>query len=87
VNGLWTSSPKQLTSKGIHPGNAAKNVHGKELALVKKAYPKAKCGVGPFGPQSAICDLTSRYHGRRVITSFVFYNRENELREIDIDFA
>jgi hypothetical protein len=79
LTGLWTSSKGQKTSKGIGPGSS--------LAQVRKAYPKAKCSTGPFGPKSLICVLKSKYQGRAVETSFPFFTRSMGLREIDVDFG
>jgi hypothetical protein len=77
--GFWTSSKQQKTNKGIGPGSS--------LAQVRRAYPKTKCSVGPFGPKSLICVLKSKYNGRVVETAFPFYTRSMGAREVDIDFT
>jgi hypothetical protein len=79
LNGMWTSSKRQKTSKGIGVGSS--------VAQVRKAYPKAKCSTGPFGPKSLICVLKTKYEGRVVETAFPFYTRSMGAREVDIDFA
>jgi hypothetical protein len=79
VNGMWTISRKQRTSKGIGPGSS--------LVLVRKAYPAVVCATGPFGPQSLLCTLKSRYHGRIVETSFPFFTRSAGVREVNISFG
>jgi hypothetical protein len=79
VVGLWTLSKHQKTSKGVGPGSS--------LAQVKRAYPKAKCSAGPFGPKSLICVLKSKYQGRAVETSLPFFTRSAGVREVDIGFA
>lgn len=79
VSGMWTGSKHQKTSKGVGPGSS--------LAQVRKAYPKAKCSTGPFGPKSLICTLKSKYGGRTVETTFPFFTRAMGAREVDIDFA
>ena len=79
LNGLWTSSKRQKTSKGIGVGSS--------VAQVRRAYPKAKCSTGPFGPNSLICVLKLTYEGRVVETAFPFYTRSMGAREVDIDFA
>jgi hypothetical protein len=77
--GLWTSSKKQKTGKGVGPGAS--------LAKVREAYPKAKCKVGPFGPKSAMCVIKSHYDQRKVETAFMFFTRSAPMREVDIDFT
>ena len=79
ATGMWTASKKQKTSKGVGPGSS--------LAQVRKAYPKAKCSTGPFGPKSLICTLKSKYHGHAVETTFPFFTRSMGAREVDIDFG
>jgi len=79
VSGMWTISKHQKTSKGVGPGSS--------LAQVRKAYPAAKCVTGPFGPKSLICSLKSRYLGKAVESSFVFFTRSVGAREVDIDFG
>jgi len=79
VNGMWTGSRHQKTSKGIGPGSS--------LAQLHKVYPTAKCSTGPFGPKSVICALKSKYHGRTVETSFPFFYRNAGMREVDIGFS
>ena len=77
--GMWTSSRHQKTNKGIGPGSS--------LAQVRRAYSKAKCSTGPFGPKSLICVLRSKYHGRTVETAFPFFTRSMGAREVDINFS
>jgi hypothetical protein len=79
LTGMWTSSKRQKTSKGIGVGAS--------VAQVRKAYPTAKCSTGPFGPKSLICQLKAKYRGRVVETTFPFYTRSMGAREVDIDFA
>jgi hypothetical protein len=79
VVGMWTASKSQKTNKGIGPGS--------KVAAVKRAYPAAKCSAGPFGPQSLICTLKSKYHGRTVETTFPFFSRSAGAREVDVDFG
>jgi len=77
VDGIWTGSKKQKTSKGITVGSS--------LARLKAAYPKIKRSVGPFGPNSLICVLKSRFHRRTVETSFPFFTAALGVREVDVD--
>jgi hypothetical protein len=79
VTGLWTSSRKEKTSKGISPGAS--------LTKLRQAYPKAKCQTGPFGPKSVVCVLKSKFEGKTVETIFPFFTRTMGLREVDIDFS
>jgi hypothetical protein len=76
---MWTLSTHQKTSQGVGVGSS--------LAQVRKAYPKAKCSTGPFGPKSLICIVKSNYNGRVVETGFPFYTRAMGAREVDIGFA
>lgn len=94
VQGVWTASPSQKTSKGIHPyGNFEPNKNrpgtaGSTEAQVKKAYPSVKCGLGPQLGKSFLCYLKSRYLGRAVVTSFLGLNlRGFGVQEIEVDFA
>jgi hypothetical protein len=79
LDSMWTSSKRQKTNKGVGPGSS--------LVQVRKAYPKAKCSTGPFGPKSVICVLKSKANGRAVETSFLFFTRSVAAREVDIYFA
>lgn len=77
VRGIWTGSPKQKTSRGIGVGSS--------LAKLKRAYPHIRCTTGPFGPQSLVCVIRSRLHGRKVETSFPFFTQALGVREVDLD--
>jgi hypothetical protein len=77
--GIWTISKQQKTPQGIGVGSS--------LAQVRKAYPKAKCSTGPFGPKSLICTLKSKFNGRTVETSFPFFTRSMGAREVGIGFG
>jgi len=77
VGGIWTGSRQQKTSKGIGPGSS--------LAKLKRAYPRIRCETGPFGPQSLMCVIRSRLHGRKVETSFPFFTEAMGVREVDLD--
>jgi hypothetical protein len=79
VDGMWTISRHQKTSKGVGPGSS--------LSKTRKAYPAAKCATGPFGPKSLICTLKSHYQGRGVETAFLFFTRSAPMREVDIGFS
>jgi hypothetical protein len=79
VNGMWTISKHQKTSKGVGPGSS--------LANTRKAYPAAKCSTGPFGPKSLICVMKSHDQGRAVETVFLFFTRGAPMREVDIGFS
>jgi hypothetical protein len=79
VIGLWTSSRRQKTAKGVGPGSS--------LAQVRHAYPKATCSTGPFGPKAVACTLYSTDGGRGVETIFMFFTRSMPAREVDLDFT
>jgi hypothetical protein len=79
LSGMFTTSKQQKTAQGIGVGSS--------LAQVRKAYPQAKCSMGPFGPTSLICTVQSKYKGRTVETSFPFYTRSMGAREVGMDFA
>jgi hypothetical protein len=59
VNGMNTNTSRFKTSKGIHVGSP--------LSAVRKAYPKAKKGSTPLGPDYT---LKSSYNGQPVYTFF-----------------
>jgi hypothetical protein len=86
ANGMWTASPTQATSKGIHPSGLTGKPRGSSLTQAKKAYPHAKCTLGPKGPGSTLCELRSRYHGRTVLTDFLLQKGYGVI-EIDVDYA
>ncbi|MFZ1154493.1 MAG: hypothetical protein WAN93_06270 [Solirubrobacteraceae bacterium] len=79
VSGMWTASKRQKTSKGVGPGSS--------LAQVRRAYPKASCSTGPFGPKSLSCKLKSKDNDHVVETSFLFFTRTMGAREVDIGLA
>ena len=79
---LFTGSCKQRTTKRIHPGCAGKK--GSSLKDIKRAYPHSKCTVtGGF----ASCSFFSRYHGRKVSTSFLIKSASFGVAEIEIGYA
>jgi hypothetical protein len=79
LSGMWTISRQQKTAQGVGVGSS--------LAQVRKAYPKAKCVTGPFGPKSLICAFKSKYNGRTVETAFPFFTRSMGAREVDINYG
>lgn len=79
VNGMWTASKHQKTSKGIGPGSS--------YARFRAAYPSVSCQEGPFGPKSLGCVIKTRHKGRPVETLILFYTKALGVREIDIDYA
>jgi hypothetical protein len=72
VNDVWTTSPRQRTSRGIGPGSAA--------PAMRRAYPKAHC-YRHAGHWRLLCVLTSRHRNRTVKADFLFAAR---LRKVDV---
>ena len=85
VQGSWTGSSSQKTSKGIHPGGP--HTKGSSLADIKRAYPTAKCKQMPNSGGFAYCDIYTRYHGRKVDTDFLIKAASYGVAEIAIGFA
>jgi hypothetical protein len=80
VNGMWTDSKRQKTSKGIGPFSS--------YAKFRKAYPKLKCGPGPWIPKKSLdCEIKGQFQGKRVVTSILFYTKALGVREIDINYV
>ena len=61
VAGVLSISKQQKTSKGITIGSSR--------SQFKRAYPRANCLEGPYGPQSLYCAVTARFNGRESYTS------------------
>jgi hypothetical protein len=72
-------SKKQKTSKGITIGSSR--------AQMKRAYPKAKCAEGPYGPKSLYCAVLARFHGRKSFTSFLFGTATGGVVEIELGYG
>ena len=90
ITGFYTADSGQKTSRGVHTGAivGGRQLKGSSVAAVEKAYPSAKCTKpGQPEPDSVICTLNSRYHGRAVSTSFVFYSPSQGVAEIGIGYA
>jgi hypothetical protein len=77
VAGITTYSKHFKTSKGVGVGSS--------VAAVEKAYPEAKCKVGPTGPGSKECALDSVYVGQATVTTFVIQKQSQGVEEVDID--
>lgn len=79
VNGALFFSKKQKTNKGIGMGSSR--------AQLKRAYPKAKCLEGPYGPQSLYCAVLARFHGRKSFTSFLFGTAKGGVVEMELGYG
>jgi hypothetical protein len=79
VNGMLSFSKKQKTSKGITIGSSR--------ARLKRAYPKAKCAEGPYGPKSLYCAVLAHFHGRKSFTSFLFGTAKGGVVEIELGYG
>jgi hypothetical protein len=79
VSGVLSFSKKQKTSKGITIGSSR--------AQMKRAYPKAKCAEGPYGPKSAYCAVLTHFHGRKSFTSFLFQTAKGGAVEIETGYG
>jgi hypothetical protein len=79
VFGMLLFSKKQKTSKGITIGSSR--------ARMKRAYPKAKCAEGPYGPKSIYCAVLARFHGRKSFTSFLFQTATGGVVEIETGYG
>jgi hypothetical protein len=79
VSGALIFSKKQKTNKGIGMGSSR--------AQLKRAYPKAKCLEGPYGPKSLYCAVLARFHGRRSFTSFLFGTAKGDVTEIELGYG
>jgi hypothetical protein len=80
VEGLWTSSKSQKTSKGIGPFSS--------YAKFRRAYPKLKCGPGPWVPKKSLdCEIKGTFQGKPVVTSILFYTKALGVREVDLGYA
>ena len=79
VSGALIFSKKQKTNKGIGMGSSR--------AQLKRAYPKAKCAEGPYGPQSLYCAVLARFHGRKSFTSFLFGTAKGGVVEIELGYG
>lgn len=77
--GLLSFSKHQKTSKGITIGSSR--------AQMKRAYPKAKCAEGPYGPKSLYCAVLARFHGRKSFTSFLFQAATGGVVEIETGYG
>lgn len=79
VEGLWTASKSQKTNKGIGAFSS--------YAKFRRAYPKLKCGPGPWNPkQSLSCSFKEKIDGKRVVTSILFYTKAMGVREVDLGY-
>ncbi len=74
VNGIWTGSPKQKTSKGIGVGAS--------VARFKRAYPHAHCFTSQGLKWSLVCEIKGRFHRHPVVTTFSF---ATTIAEIEVD--
>ena len=79
VSGVLAFSKKQKTSKGIGMGSSR--------AQLKRAYPKAKCAEGPYGPRSLYCAVLAHFHGRRSFTSFLFGTATGGVVEMELGYG
>jgi hypothetical protein len=79
VFGVLDFSKKQKTNKGIGMGSSH--------AQMKRAYPKAKCAEGPYGPKSLYCAVLTRFHGRKSFTSFLFQTVTGGVVEIELGYG
>jgi len=79
VFGMLSFSKNQKTSKGITIGSSR--------AQMKRAYPKAKCAEGPYGPKSLYCAVLARFHGRKSFTSFLFGTATGGVVEIELGYG
>lgn len=79
VFGVLDFSKKQKTNKGITIGSSR--------ARMKRAYPKAKCAEGPYGPKSLYCEVLTRFHGRKSFTSFLFGTATGGVVEIELGYG
>lgn len=79
VYGFLSFSKKQKTSGGITIGSSR--------AQMKRAYPKAKCAEGPYGPQSLYCAVLASFHGRKSFTSFLFGTAKGGAVEIETGYG
>jgi hypothetical protein len=79
VSGALIFSKKQKTNKGIGMGSSR--------AQLKRAYPKAKCLEGPYGPKSLYCAVLARFHGRKSFTSFLFQTATGGVVEIELGYG
>jgi hypothetical protein len=80
VDAMWTDSKLQQTSKGIGAFSS--------YAKFRKAYPKLKCGPGPWNPnQSLDCQIKGTFRGKPVVTSILFYTKADGVREVDLEYA
>jgi hypothetical protein len=79
VSGALIFSKKQKTNKGIGMGSSH--------ARMKRAYPKAKCAEGPYGPKSLYCAVLTRFHGRKSFTSFLFQTATGGVVEIELGYG
>jgi len=80
VDGMWTDSKLQKTSKGIGPFSS--------YAKFRKAYPKLKCGPGPWIPKKSLdCEIKGAFQGKPVVTSILFYTRALGVREVDLGYV
>lgn len=91
VMGMFTGSGSQMTSKGIHPELHGPKLivrkRGSSLAEVRRAYPHVMCDAPPKSQGYAMCQLTSHYLGRKVITTFTIQSTRTGVDAIEIDFA
>lgn len=79
VSGALFFSKKQKTNKGIGMGSSR--------SQLKRAYPKAKCSEGPYGPQSLYCAVLAHFHGRRSFTSFLFGTAKGGVVEMELGYG
>ncbi len=80
VDAMWTDSKLQKTSKGIGAFSS--------YAKFRKAYPKLKCGPGPWIPKKSLdCQIKGTFEGKPVVTSILFYTRAEGVREVDLEYV
>ncbi len=79
VSGALFFSKKQKTNKGIGMGSSR--------SQLKRAYPKAKCSEGPYGPRSLYCAVLAHFHGRRSFTSFLFGTAKGGVVEMELGYG
>jgi hypothetical protein len=80
VDGMWTDSKSQKTSKGIGPFSS--------YAKFKKAYPKLKCEPGPWNPKLSLdCPIKGSFGGKPVVTRILFYTKAMGVREVEVEDA
>lgn len=80
VDDMWTDSKLERTGKGIGPFSS--------YAKFRKAYPKLRCGPGPWVPKKSLdCEIKGMYEGKPVVTSILFYTKALGVREVNLGYA